>query len=77
MRYRYCEGRRCWSSVFNDTRVLAQLVWFHVKDARPIERPAKEDMTEQEKHDYEMEKLEVLLEKKSFLNLLNAFAVSS
>lgn len=32
-------------------------------------------MTEEQKQELEMDKLQLLIEKKSFLNLLNAFAV--
>ncbi|KAG8974333.1 hypothetical protein FRC05_007639 [Tulasnella sp. 425] len=65
---RYNEGRRYWSSIVLASRVLARTIWIHV----PQESPP-EGATEKQK---EQLRLKAIIEKKSALNLIDAFAVS-
>ncbi|RXW20404.1 hypothetical protein EST38_g5459 [Candolleomyces aberdarensis] len=62
---RYNEGRRLWSQIIIASRTFARLVWFHVPD--PVgETPAETaDL-----------KARAMVEKKSTINLLEAFAVA-
>lgn len=50
---------------------------FHVKDAVPDPSlPPREEMNEEQRQKLEMNRLQIMLEKKSFLNLLYAFSVA-
>ncbi|KDR70193.1 hypothetical protein GALMADRAFT_255052 [Galerina marginata CBS 339.88] len=62
---RYNEGRRLWSQVILASRTMARTIWFHVPHTPPIS-----PMTIQEA------KARSLVEKKSAINLLEAFAVA-
>ncbi|PPQ90166.1 hypothetical protein CVT25_012477 [Psilocybe cyanescens] len=62
---RYNEGRRLWSQVILASRTMARTIWFHVPNAPPAE-----GMSEQEAA------ARSLIEKKSAINLLEAFAVA-
>ncbi|KAI0266343.1 UPF0187-domain-containing protein [Gloeopeniophorella convolvens] len=64
---RYNEGRRYWSQIVLATRTFARLIWFHVPDSMEMGSP---NMTPEEK------KARVLVEKKTVLNLLEAFSVA-
>ncbi|PPQ98587.1 hypothetical protein CVT26_013770 [Gymnopilus dilepis] len=62
---RYNEGRRLWSQVIYANRILARTIWFHVGDI-----PAANGTSVAEA------KARTLIEKKSAINLLEAFAVA-
>ncbi|KAF8342989.1 Bestrophin, RFP-TM, chloride channel-domain-containing protein [Cantharellus anzutake] len=65
---RYNEGRRLWSSVILGSRTLARFIWFHVPDTwspLPGEQFGTEEMQARS-----------LIEKKTAINLIEAFAVS-
>ncbi|KAF9531349.1 Bestrophin, RFP-TM, chloride channel-domain-containing protein [Crepidotus variabilis] len=62
---RYNEGRRLWSQIILACRTLARTIWFHV----PHHSPAPSETLDQAKS-------RTLIEKKSAINLLEAFAVS-
>ncbi|KAF4610301.1 hypothetical protein D9613_010471 [Agrocybe pediades] len=64
---RYNEGRRLWSQVILSSRTMARTIWFHVPDPEP--EPGS-NMTVAEA------KARSLIEKKSAINLLEAFAVA-
>ncbi|KAH8827642.1 Bestrophin, RFP-TM, chloride channel-domain-containing protein [Flagelloscypha sp. PMI_526] len=61
---RYNEGRRLWSNIIFATRSFARMVWFHVPDAYPGAANTAEA------------KRRSLIEKKTMLNLTEAFAVA-
>ncbi|RDB30055.1 hypothetical protein Hypma_013889 [Hypsizygus marmoreus] len=62
---RYNEGRRLWSQVILASRTFARTTWFHIPD-----QPATQTITEDEMASRSM------IEKKSIINLLEAFSVS-
>ncbi|KAI0076497.1 UPF0187-domain-containing protein [Panus rudis PR-1116 ss-1] len=62
---RFSEGRRLWTNIAIASRNLAQVIWIHV----PFERT---DKTTGEKKPM----LEVMIEKKTMVNLIQAFSVS-
>ncbi|TFK91914.1 UPF0187-domain-containing protein [Polyporus arcularius HHB13444] len=62
---RYMEGRKLWTTIALNSRTLAQIIWVHV----PFDRVDKK--TGQPKS-----KLEVIIEKKSMVNLVQAYAVA-
>lgn len=63
---RYNEGRKYWSQIVLSSRTLARLIWFHVPDTMDLGPgvPEKE------------RKARVLVEKKTVLNLIDAFGVA-
>jgi len=63
---RYNEGRKYWSQIVFSTRTLARLIWFHVPDSMDM----GPDVTGEEI------KARVLVEKKTVLNLIDAFCVA-
>ncbi|KAG1835830.1 Bestrophin, RFP-TM, chloride channel-domain-containing protein [Suillus subalutaceus] len=66
---RYNEGRRLWSQIVLGSRTFARTVWLHIPDnAYPIDQA----LTDQQ----EEYKAKTLIEKKSAVNLLEAFAVA-
>ncbi|KAJ8089642.1 hypothetical protein PM082_014902 [Marasmius tenuissimus] len=62
---RYQEGRKTWSNIMTLTRNLAQLIWIHVPNDR-LEKEGERKPTH----------LECVIEKKTMINLVQAFAVS-
>ncbi|KZP07968.1 UPF0187-domain-containing protein [Athelia psychrophila] len=62
---RYNEGRRYWSQILLGSRTFARIVWFNVPDVYPTGPTDKEE-----------NKARVLIEKKTAINLLEAFAVA-
>ncbi|PFH51581.1 hypothetical protein AMATHDRAFT_74791 [Amanita thiersii Skay4041] len=62
---RYNEGRRLWSLIIYSSRAFARTVWFHVPDPESADKAAMEDA-----------KMRALIEKKTVINLLEAFAVA-
>ncbi|KAJ7769189.1 UPF0187-domain-containing protein [Mycena maculata] len=64
---RYNEGRRLWSQIILASRTFARTVWFHV--------PAQ-DRPPTEKWDLETMRARSVVEKKTMINLLEAFGVA-
>ncbi|KAI0067026.1 UPF0187-domain-containing protein [Artomyces pyxidatus] len=64
---RYNEGRRYWSQIILGSRTLARMIWFHVPDVMDLGAP---NMSVDEK------KARILVEKKTVLNLIEAFSVA-
>ncbi|KAI0031895.1 Bestrophin, RFP-TM, chloride channel-domain-containing protein, partial [Vararia minispora EC-137] len=64
---RYNEGRRYWSQIILASRTFARLVWFHVPDNMAL---GLQGISEEEKA------ARILVEKKTVINLLEAFAVA-
>ncbi|KAF6760427.1 Bestrophin, RFP-TM, chloride channel-domain-containing protein [Ephemerocybe angulata] len=62
---RYNEGRRLWSQIILNSRTFSRLVWFHVPNSIG-ETPEETDEL----------KAKALVEKKTVINLLEAFAVA-
>ncbi|KIM90417.1 hypothetical protein PILCRDRAFT_766254 [Piloderma croceum F 1598] len=62
---RYNEGRRLWSQIMLANRTFACTVWFHIPETNPT---GPEDLDEN--------KSRVLVEKKTAINLLEAFSVA-
>ncbi|KAI0746688.1 Bestrophin, RFP-TM, chloride channel-domain-containing protein [Daedaleopsis nitida] len=65
---RYNEGRRLWSQIILGSRTMARTIWFHVPEMMPV---AKDDPSTPEQR-----KARVLIEKKTVINLIEAFGVS-
>jgi ion channel-forming bestrophin family protein len=61
---RYQEGRKAWTSIQIASRNIAQIIWIHV----PLERTDKQNN--------KMSTIESVVEKKSMINLVQAFSVS-
>lgn len=64
---RYNEGRRLWSQIVFASRTFARTVWFHVPDNAV---PDVRDFNDEER------KSRTLIEKKTVINLLEAYAVA-
>ncbi|KAJ3478799.1 hypothetical protein NLI96_g9513 [Meripilus lineatus] len=62
---RFSEGRRLWTTITIASRNLAQVIWVHV----PTNRPAKGNVAAPST-------LHVMIEKKSMVNLVQAYSVS-
>lgn len=62
---RYNEGRRYWSTIIYNTRTLSRTIWFHVSDVG-----VADGETDDEK------RARTLVEKKTVLNLIEAFSVA-
>ncbi|TCD62726.1 hypothetical protein EIP91_006524 [Steccherinum ochraceum] len=62
---RFMEGRKLWTNIAIASRNLAQVIWIHV----PFERVDK-------KTGQPMSHLKIIIEKKTMVNLIQAFAVS-
>ncbi|KAI1798289.1 Bestrophin, RFP-TM, chloride channel-domain-containing protein [Ganoderma leucocontextum] len=65
---RYNEGRRLWSQIILGSRTLARTIWFHVPEMMPA---AKDDPST-----LEQRRARVLIEKKTVINLIEAFGVA-
>ncbi|QRV90978.1 bestrophin protein [Ceratobasidium sp. AG-Ba] len=63
---RYWEGRKLWSTIALSSRNLANLIWIHV----PTDRSGKNPNLPSD------HKLRAIIEKKSMINLIQAFSVS-
>jgi len=61
----YNEGRGCWSNIIVASRTFARTVWFQVSDVLPDSNMSKEE-----------QKARCIVEKKTAINLVEAFAVS-
>ncbi|OAX33196.1 hypothetical protein K503DRAFT_786669 [Rhizopogon vinicolor AM-OR11-026] len=71
---RYNEGRRLWAQIVLGSRTFARTVWLHVPDdVYPLKPPTGEQTGDEQK---EENKAKTLVEKKSVVNLLEAFAVA-
>lgn len=66
---RYQDGRKLWTAIQLHSRNLASLIWIHV----PVDRPLKAGQVEDPARN---RKLEAIIEKKSMINLVQAFGVS-
>ncbi|KAF6760426.1 Bestrophin, RFP-TM, chloride channel-domain-containing protein [Ephemerocybe angulata] len=62
---RYNEGRRAWSQIVHSSRTFSRLVWFHVPNGTGVTPEKTEEL-----------KARALVEKKTVINLLEAFAVA-
>ncbi|TFK34654.1 Bestrophin, RFP-TM, chloride channel-domain-containing protein [Crucibulum laeve] len=62
---RYNEGRRLWSQIILATRTFSRTVWFHVPDPEPTGDVSSEEI-----------RARSLIEKKTVINLLEAYAVA-
>ncbi|KJA27108.1 hypothetical protein HYPSUDRAFT_158134 [Hypholoma sublateritium FD-334 SS-4] len=62
---RYNEGRRLWSQIILASRTMARTIWFHVPNNQPAEGQSDDEA-----------KARSLIEKKSAINLIEAFSVS-
>lgn len=65
---RYTDGRKQWANIIHVGRTLARLVWLHCP--YPIRVPAQSSPAT------DAEKINGILEKKTFINLIEGFAVS-
>ncbi|KAG8984482.1 hypothetical protein FRB94_009970 [Tulasnella sp. JGI-2019a] len=65
---RYNEGRRYWSAVVYGSRLFGRTIWFHIPDAALPADATPEQRSESRSRS--------LIEKKSAINLIEAFAVS-
>ncbi|KAH9912457.1 UPF0187-domain-containing protein [Fomitopsis serialis] len=65
---RYNEGRRLWSQIVLASRTFSRTIWFHVPEVMPV--AANDQST------LEQRKERVLIEKKTAINLIEAFAVA-
>lgn len=64
---RYWEGRKLWTGIAMSSRNLANLIWIHVPTDRQSKSPTPLPKDA---------KLKVIIEKKSMINLVQAFSVS-
>ncbi|KAJ3504923.1 hypothetical protein NLJ89_g7684 [Agrocybe chaxingu] len=64
---RYQDGRKMWTNITIASKNLAQMIWIHV----PVDRPVPAGSTEKP-----MTPLEVMLEKKTMVNLVQAYSVA-
>jgi len=62
---RYNEGRRLWSQVILASRTFARTAWFHVPDPQTMQNMSADEI-----------KSRMIIEKKTAINLLEAYAVS-
>jgi putative membrane protein len=70
-RFRYWEGRKLWSTIALVSRSLAQIIWLHIpNDRKPSagSPPISEEV--------ETSHLKAVIEKRSMVNLIQAFSVS-
>ncbi|KAH8917547.1 UPF0187-domain-containing protein [Atractiella rhizophila] len=65
---RYWEGRRMWSEIILNSRTLARMIWLHV--------PSYMKVPEDPANIPEEEKVKATLEKKTMINIIEAFAIS-
>ncbi|KAF9017082.1 UPF0187-domain-containing protein [Hymenopellis radicata] len=71
---RYNEGRRLWSQIILASRTFARTTWFHVQGTRHISLSPYPAATEQESA--QVLKARYMIEKKTVINLLEAYAVA-
>ncbi|KIJ43161.1 hypothetical protein M422DRAFT_779860 [Sphaerobolus stellatus SS14] len=69
---RYQEGRKLWSSISIASRNIGQLIWVHV----PVERIKPNDPIANDAEKVRAERIKAVVEKRSMINLVQAFAVS-
>ncbi|KAI0088883.1 UPF0187-domain-containing protein [Irpex rosettiformis] len=65
---RFAEGRKLWTNLAAGSRNLAQIIWIHV----PFDRELDADKNDPEAQSH----LKVIIEKKSMINLVQAYSVS-
>lgn len=66
---RYGEGRKLWTAIQLASRNLAILIWVQVPEERPLKAGVTEDPAKNRK-------LEMAIEKRSMINLVQAYSVS-
>ncbi|KAF8991760.1 Bestrophin, RFP-TM, chloride channel-domain-containing protein [Cyathus striatus] len=62
---RYQDGRKMWTNISTSSRNLAQMIWIHVSNVRENKGPQKQQT-----------ELQSVIEKKTMINIIQAFAVS-
>jgi putative membrane protein len=71
---RYSEGRKQWSTIQLSARNLAHMIWNHIPNDRDaLHKPAPAGATDDAA---QRRVVEALVEKKTMINLLHAFAVA-
>ncbi|KAG0694489.1 Bestrophin, RFP-TM, chloride channel-domain-containing protein [Suillus ampliporus] len=70
---RYNDGRKFWSQIVLNCRIFSRTVWFHVPD-NAISAPTNDHPLSDE--EMEQDQAKTLIEKKTVVNLLEAYAVS-
>ncbi|OAX42857.1 UPF0187-domain-containing protein [Rhizopogon vinicolor AM-OR11-026] len=70
---RYNEGRKLWSQIMLNCRIFARTVWFHVPGESSQAPTGGHAMSDKEK---EEDQAKTLIEKKTVVNLLEAYAVA-
>ncbi|KAG1814701.1 Bestrophin, RFP-TM, chloride channel-domain-containing protein [Suillus subaureus] len=79
---RYNEGAKLWSHIVLNCRTFARTVWFHVPDnafpapPKDCHRPIADEITDQDPAKTHKEYAMTLIEKKTVVNLLEAFVPS-
>ncbi|KAG2088143.1 UPF0187-domain-containing protein [Suillus discolor] len=79
---RYNEGGKLWSHIVLNCRIFARTVWFHVPDntfpASPKDYQTADEVTDQDSESAKTQKeyAMTLIEKKTVINLLEAYAVA-
>lgn len=79
---RYNEGAKLWSHIVLNCRILARTVWFHVPDntfsapPKDCHRPIADEITDQDPAKTHKEYAMTLIEKKTVVNLLEAYAIA-
>jgi predicted membrane chloride channel (bestrophin family) len=63
---RYQEGRKLWTNIIVTSKNLSQMIWIHIPDERTFPEPSTQKMTP----------LEVAIEKRTMINIVQAFSVS-
>ncbi|KAG1720376.1 UPF0187-domain-containing protein [Suillus lakei] len=70
---RYNDGRKYWSQIVLNCRTFSRTVWFHVPD-NAISAPTRDSPISRE--EMERDQARTLIEKKTVVNLLEAYAIS-
>jgi len=79
---RYNEGAKLWSHIVLNCRIFARTVWFHVPDnafsspSQDYRGPIVDEITDQDPAKTHKEYAMTLIEKKTVVNLLEAYAVA-
>ncbi|KAG1848965.1 UPF0187-domain-containing protein [Suillus subalutaceus] len=73
----YNEGAKLWSHIVLNCRIFARTVWFHVPaPPKDCHRPIADEITDQDPAKTHKECAMTLIEKKTVVNLLEAYAVA-
>jgi len=68
---RYQDGRKLWTNIQTTSRNLSQLLWVHVDIERPDKKSENQDVAQEK-----AETLKAIVEKRSMVNLIQAFSVA-